>query len=110
MDQCLKCGKETAGKEVFCNTCQSIMATHPVQPGTVVHILPRPEKKRQQHKEPTKAELLAKSRKTIKWLLGLMAVLSLVLVLMAVMLLRSVSTESAPTVPKGRNYTTIETS
>lgn len=110
MGQCMKCGKETAGKAVFCDTCQSIMEAHPVKPGTVIHILPRPEKRPQRHKEPTKAEQLAKSRKTVKWLLGLVATLSVLLIIMATMLMRTLSETDGPTAPIGRNYTTIETS
>ena len=110
MDQCLKCGKETAGKAVFCDGCQGVMEAHPIKPGTVVHILPRPEKKRQVYQEPTKAELLTKSRKTIKWLLGLVALLSVLLILMAGMLLRTISEDTGPTAPIGRNYTTVDPS
>lgn len=110
MDQCLKCGKETTGKAVFCGGCQSVMAAYPIKPGTVVHILPRPEKKRQTYQEPTKAELLAKSRKKVKWLLGLVALLSVLLILTAGMLLRTVSEDAGPTAPIGRNYTTVEPS
>ena len=110
MGQCLKCGKKTAGKAVFCDTCQDIMASHPVKPGTVIHILPRPEKRQQRHKEPTKAEQLAKAKKHVKWLLGLVAMLSVLLIVMAVMLMRTLTEEEAPVAPIGRNYTTIETS
>lgn len=37
---CLKCGRETAGEQVFCEDCLLDMEKHPVKPGTVV-LLPR---------------------------------------------------------------------
>ena len=109
MGQCLKCGKETEGKAVFCGECQSVMDKHPVKPGTVIHLLPRPatpEKKTQRYSGPTQAEQLEKVRKTVRVLVGLVAVLSLLLTATAVMLLRTL-TEDVPEVPIGRNYTTV---
>ena len=37
---CIKCGKETVGEDVFCADCLAEMGRYPVQPGTVV-LLPR---------------------------------------------------------------------
>lgn len=37
---CIKCGRETTGEDVFCQECLSEMGRYPVQPGTVV-LLPR---------------------------------------------------------------------
>ena len=43
--QCLKCGRETEGTNVFCKACLEQMSARPVRPGTPVTIYPRPEKK-----------------------------------------------------------------
>ena len=37
---CMKCGRETAAEQVFCEDCLLEMEKHPVKPGTVV-LLPR---------------------------------------------------------------------
>ena len=37
---CIKCGRETRGDDVFCQECLAEMEKYPVQPGTVV-LLPR---------------------------------------------------------------------
>ena len=36
--QCLRCGRETDGDQVFCFLCESVMVKHPVKPNTVVTI------------------------------------------------------------------------
>ena len=35
---CMRCGKETEDKAVFCPECLEDMAKYPVKPGTTVHI------------------------------------------------------------------------
>ena len=35
---CLKCGRETIDPQVFCNTCQEVLARYPVKPGTPVQL------------------------------------------------------------------------
>ena len=37
---CMKCGRETRGEDVFCQDCLTEMEKYPVDPGTVV-LLPR---------------------------------------------------------------------
>ena len=37
---CMKCGRETRGEDVFCHDCLTEMKKYPVEPGTVV-LLPR---------------------------------------------------------------------
>ena len=37
---CMKCGRETQGEDVFCQDCLVEMQRYPVEPGTVV-LLPR---------------------------------------------------------------------
>ena len=38
--QCMKCGKDTTGEQIFCDSCLLAMEAYPVKPGTVVN-LPR---------------------------------------------------------------------
>ena len=33
---CLKCGKETQEKQVFCDSCLAVMATYPVKPDVAI--------------------------------------------------------------------------
>lgn len=35
---CMKCGRETAGTDVFCEKCLAAIARYPVKPGTPVHL------------------------------------------------------------------------
>lgn len=109
MRQCLKCGKKVEEQSVFCSECLAIMEQYPINPGTVVH-LPRrqtiPENnQRTDFEEPTQAEQLDHQRKLIRWLTTIVAGLSLLLVITAVMLIRTLDkAQSLPMI--GRNYTT----
>lgn len=40
---CLKCGRETGGEQVFCEDCLLEMAKYPVKPGTAVKLPERRE-------------------------------------------------------------------
>ena len=40
---CMRCGRETEKRHVFCNSCQQNMERYPVKPGTVIHLPHRPE-------------------------------------------------------------------
>lgn len=110
---CLKCGKSTEDGQVFCNECLELMQKHPVKPGTAIHLpnreTPHPEKKPPVlHREPTAAEQIENLRKMIRWLLGVIAVLSVLLLLTAGMLLH-VLNKGASSDIIGRNYTTTST-
>ena len=111
MGQCLKCGKETAKKAIFCQQCQDDMGKYPVKPGTVIHLPKRqsaPEKKLEQYNEPDHEGQILGLRKTVRFLVALVAALSILLTVTAFMLLRTLSQEK-PVPPIGRNYTTIDT-
>lgn len=110
---CLKCGKKTAEQQTFCDECLAVMEKYPVKPGTAIH-LPRrdsanPEKKQPpRHREPTVAEQLANLRGVTRWLVGIIAVLSVLLLLTAGMLLHVTSADK-PSGNIGKNYTTTGT-
>lgn len=110
---CLKCGKETAEKQVFCSDCQAVMENYPVKPGTAVH-LPRrdvPVQKKKsppRHREETSAEQILRLRKTVRRLLIIVTTLSLLLSLTAGMLLHLLLKEDTSS-EIGKNYTTVDT-
>ena len=39
---CMKCGRETQEKQVFCDGCLAIMAAYPVKPDAAIHLPARP--------------------------------------------------------------------
>lgn len=110
---CLKCGKSTQEGQAFCEECLELMQKYPVKPGTAIHLPHREslnlEKKQPvRHREPTAAEQAEALRKTTHWLLGIIAVLSVLLLLTAGMLLHVISKEASSNAI-GRNYTTAGT-
>ena len=107
---CLRCGNKTAERQAFCDNCQEQMQKHPVKPGTAIHLpqreAVRPEKKPPvRHREPTAAEQIDHLRKMVRWLIGMIALLAVLLLLTAGMLLHTLQKET-PTGIIGRNYTT----
>ena len=77
---CLKCGQEVSPGQVFCESCLSDMARHPVKPGTPV-IIPKRNKPlptKRTHKRVHKPEdIIVSQRRLIGWLLA--AVIALML-------------------------------
>lgn len=107
---CLRCGKKAEEKQAFCDVCLEDMQKHPVKPGTAIHLpqrdVVRQEKKTPaRHREPEAAEQIAQLRKMIRWLIGMLAVLAILLLLVSGMLLHVLEKET-PTGIIGRNYTT----
>lgn len=109
---CLKCGKETSGTQVFCEDCLQIMQHYPVKPGTAIH-LPRRDttsQEKKQHdrsREPSKEDALLQLRRMTHFLTAIIAVLSVLLLLTASMLIHTLEKEK-PASSIGRNYTTID--
>lgn len=66
--QCIKCGRETQDKHVFCEACLAAMEKSPVKPGTPVVIPKRPRKVRTAAavKKEKPEELMAKLQKQIR--------------------------------------------
>lgn len=54
---CVKCGRETANDQVFCESCLQEMESYPVKPGTVVHI-PSRDRQEEAKKAPTKRRVI----------------------------------------------------
>ena len=82
---CMKCGRETRGEDVFCQDCLIEMQKYPVQPGTVV-LLPRRKdsssKKAAKRHTPPPDELIANLRRQKLTLLVLLIACVIAIVLM----------------------------
>ena len=82
---CMKCGRETQGEDVFCQDCLIEMQRYPVEPGTVV-LLPR--RKETSYKKPVKRnvpspeELILELRRQRTLLMILLAACLLAIALM----------------------------
>ncbi len=108
---CLKCGRELAEGQSFCNGCREDMAQHPVKPDTPVHIIPRPvvqtEKKQSRKDKQSDKQQHAHLRSAIRWLTAAVGILTVVSCLLAGILLHTLAAEPKPE-EIGRNYTVIE--
>lgn len=109
MRQCLKCGKKTEERSVFCSECLEVMERYPVKPGTIVHLprrQPLPESTaNNDFEESTQMEQLAHQRGMIRWLTAVVAGLSILLVITALLLIHTLDKDQQLPVI-GRNYTT----
>ena len=82
---CLKCGTEISGEQVFCDSCLTDMERHPVKPGTPVNLPNRskPLPAKRVHRKILKTEdLIATQRRIIRWL-----ILSIIVLLIGIGLL-----------------------
>ena len=85
--QCMKCGKEAGQSQVFCDECLAVMEKYPVKPDTAVQLPQRKprntEKKPPRKKEPSVEELQKQHRKVIRWMMGTIFVLTVIVLLLA---------------------------
>ena len=106
--QCLRCGRETDGDQVFCFLCESVMVKHPVKPNTVVPIPERsarlrstPVRKPQKQEEDT--EHLHRTILQLRlWVCMLMAALMLCV---GVLTWQELTRDEKPAI--GQNYHSI---
>ncbi len=105
---CLKCGREVAGEQVFCDSCQLLMDENPVKPGTPV-LLPLP-KNQTAAKKPTHRkrvlppeEQVVQLKKALRRMELCAAVLIIVLGMATYLLVREIQKDDAPVI--GQNYT-----
>ena len=85
---CMKCGRETAGTDVFCEKCLAAIARYPVKPGAAVHLPKRTEEassRVRKKRPPTSDEIIAQLRNKLRRrkLMILILVLLLLLCLIA---------------------------
>ncbi len=105
---CLKCGRETAEDQVFCQTCLDIMAGYPVRPGAPV-VLPRrqeaPPPKKQPRRRPLPPEVQKRNQhRRVRVLSVVSAIAVFLAVLFAIPAWRYVE-ENRPR--PGQNYTVV---
>ena len=75
---CIKCGREIAESQVFCDHCLDNMAAYPVKPGTPVYLpkrAPAAEKRRNTKPEDSPAQIISIQRKWLRRLILLCIVL-----------------------------------
>ncbi len=110
---CLKCGRETADSQVFCDGCLETMEKYPVRPDTPVQ-LPRRSTADQARKpgarkrSPSPEERVALLKKLLRRMSVCAAVLLMVLCLAIALLVRELYADRPDDTP-GRNYS-IDTS
>ena len=106
---CLKCGAETDSGQVFCRACLEDMQQYPVKPDTAIQLPRRDEQHAEKaqaiRREPTAKEQVVRLRTAIKWLLAVIALLSVLLCLTGVLLIHTLNTQPADN-NLGKNYTT----
>ena len=89
---CMKCGKETAQSQVFCDSCLEVMARYPVAPDTAFQLPQRKnlsaDKKALRGKELSPKEALRKQQKLIRRLrIALLSACALVALLLVTLIL-----------------------
>ena len=108
---CMKCGAEIKGDQVFCDECLVQMARFPVQPNVVVqlptHQNDAPVRKRKpQKKERDLIEQNHRLRVSVRWLTLLLVIALLGFGLMAFLLLRFIDQRDAD--KKVETYSIVE--
>ena len=109
---CLKCGKETKETQVFCPHCLEGMKAYPVKSDTHVHLptrTPKPAVRRRRFKRRSISteEQLQNSKKTIRTLLSLILLLSLIVAFLGATLAHALRNQETSNL--GKNYTYEET-
>ena len=104
---CLKCGKETQDPHVFCQHCQSVMDASPLKPGTPVHLPHRrePSDRKPRHKTPSPTETIVSLKRMIRWLVAVIAALTVIICIITGVLLRTIDQQNNTNLI-GKNYTT----
>lgn len=107
---CMKCGRETAADQVFCQDCLLEMQKYPVKPGTAVMLPKRREASAIRKPVKRRAPSMEDQLKALRKRLRLMTILLLIAIAAIVCL-------SIPTakhlmerrLPPGQNYSSIVT-
>ena len=109
---CLKCGKETAGEQVFCDHCLEIMEQYPVKPDTHIQLPHRDAalgyKKASRRRIRSHEEQLRQLRVTVRVLLVCLLVTLTILGLFLWQHFRP-ETVTLPEKELGQNYTVTQT-
>lgn len=111
--QCMKCGRDVSGRQVFCDSCLETMEKYPVRPGTVIAL---PKRKTQEYskksgrkkRELTEKEQIAYLRRRLRRSHLIALALFLILGILSILLFHAVQDADGPII--GRNYTVDATS
>ena len=106
---CMKCGRENAADQAFCEDCLAEMERYPVRPNTVVQIPKRPaptKKSHQRHISPE--EQIAALRKRCRRLMTGLVVAWLIIAALAATVGIAVYELDFQRL-LGQNYSTVET-
>ncbi len=106
--QCLKCGRQIADKQAFCDDCLQIMQDYPVKPGTVIQLPTRQsetEERKQQvrRRAPSQSEQLAQLRVKVRRQRWVIFALTLILVAIAAIAVW-LAVKQPQIVDAGKNY------
>jgi len=109
---CMKCGRETADDQVFCELCLKEMESSPVKPGTVVLIPSRQEEeiRKNPHRRkplPTPSEQIIRLKKKLLWTRIALALLLLLCGLLCFAVGRVAIEWDAGNI-MGQNYSTVD--
>ena len=110
---CLKCGKETKGEQVFCDSCLQVMDAYPVRSDTPIHLPNReahPSKKQVHRKKAIPLEeqiqqLKGTNRRLALTVLGLILALGICAGAFAYHLLNNASQPASNSSNNVKNYT-----
>lgn len=112
---CLRCGRETIGQQVFCDHCLDDMARHPVKPDVAIHLPVRkpkePQRKasRWRRKEHSPEEMVVILRNRVRILAALALILAMMLAAAATGVWFAMKRGANLPVPNiGQNYQTVD--
>ncbi len=106
---CLRCGRDIDGENVFCNSCRNEMEAYPVKPGTPIQLPHRDEdalaKKKSKRKRPANPEeQIAALKRSLKKSRRFSAFLIILLVFALAVILYQLHHQYYEDSNIGRNY------
>ena len=106
--KCLKCGKELKDQSVFCKHCLDLMEAYPVKSDVHIHLpnrteAPEQKKRWRKRRQLSVSEQLRFLRRSNRWLVAAVVVLSLLLILVSSFLIHTLVNQNDPNI--GKNYT-----
>ena len=104
---CLKCGRETASEQIFCQECLLEMKKYPVKPGTVVQLPQRrdiPAARRPKRRSLSPEEHI---RQLQKWVRFLAVMLFLSALLIIALLIPTIEHLTEKHYLPGQNYSSM---
>lgn len=108
---CMKCGRETVGNQVFCPGCLADMKLHPVKPGAVVQLptqkAPTQIKKQPRRRSPMTGEARIRELTRRNRLLTLLLIVVLVFAAFFASISTKVIRDLVSQQLVGKNYSTI---